>query len=139
MESTLESFKAFYKYLIFYMCGVTMWDLQMPCIPFLSLTLNTSNWKLMIQRNRTSQHHAILDLLNPWNHIFSLVKMPIIISQNCTLKYEVPHKNQGKLDSTQDCSLPPQHVFSQFRFSAFSSQVWYPISYLKWDLIPINL
>jgi len=79
----------------------------MPCIPFLSLTLNTSNWKLMIQRNRTSQHHAIPDLLNTWNQNCSLVTMPIVKSQNFTLKYEVPHNNQGKLDSTQEFSLPP--------------------------------
>jgi len=26
---------------------------------------------------------------------------------NCTLKYEVPHNNQGKIDSTQECSLQP--------------------------------
>ena len=93
------------------MCGVTMWDLQMPCIPFISLTLNTSNWKLMIQRNRTSQHHAIPDLLNPGNQTFlTLVTMPIVNSQNCTLKYEVPHNNQGKLNYTQDFSLPPNFL-----------------------------
>ena len=62
----------------------------------------------MIQRNVTSQHHAIPDLLNPGKQTFStLVTMPIISSQNFTLKYEVPHKNQGKLNCTQEFSLPP--------------------------------
>ena len=82
----------------------------MPCIPFLSLTLNTSNWKLMFQKNTTSQDHAIPDLLNPWNQTFSLVTMPIVSSQNCTLKYEFRHNNQGNLNSTQDFSLPPNFL-----------------------------
>jgi hypothetical protein len=64
----------------------------------------------MIQINMTSQHHAIPDLLNLGNQIFSLVTMPIVSSQNLTLKYEVPHKNQGKLDSTQEFSLPPNFL-----------------------------
>ena len=91
--------------------GVTLWGLEMPSIPFISLTLNTSNWKLMIQRNTTSQHHVIPDLLNPGNQKnLTLVTMPIVNSQNFTLKYEVPHKNQGKLDYTQEFSLPPNFL-----------------------------
>jgi hypothetical protein len=118
----------------------------MPCMPFLSLTLNTRNCKLMIQINTTSQDHVIPDLLNPGNQTFStLVTIPIVNSQNCTLKYEVPHNNQGKLYSNQDFSLmgrPRDRPFSShcslsflLLFSFFYFILFYFFFFVSFNLL----